>query len=316
MSGNYSLRGGRGIGVMTPPSAYTLTAAVGRERDITSQMSQPGANQMIGYRFAAQADREAAEQEYNLGLERHNETLLQHREQDYERALENRNAAQQHAIRTAAINNPAGAAASGDESVYSLVSPEYRGLSMERMRAEIAAANRRGTGGDGNAVLTPNAVLSSRRQVVAGYEARESALLNTFANQERNIRAQAAFAPQQIAERDRQLAALVAERQRAIAELRARRDAELSAMPNIGPDGRVQMPQPPAANAPPTGAAQTPPTGAGGAAPPTGMTGTGTRVDPFKNVPPGGELQLPPGSFYTGTDGALRQRRGMTGAPQ
>jgi hypothetical protein len=123
-----------------------LTAAANREGNVVSQMNQPGANQLVGYRFAAGVDRQNAENEYRLALDEHNATLVNQREEDRRRALEDAVAQRTHSLRAAAINNPAGASASADEEIRRLLRPEAIAQFDALRQSQINENNSTGTG--------------------------------------------------------------------------------------------------------------------------------------------------------------------------
>jgi hypothetical protein len=250
MVGSYSLTVTRPtrIGRLTPPHADGVRAAEAREQALTLAMAGPGANQMIGYRLGAQLDREQARDDYNLAMQEHDRTLAEMREQDMARRAEELRDQRNHALRTAAINNPGGAAVSGDEEVYRLVTPEFRELERRRREADIERLNRvgqpRGGSGSADPVLRPGEVLRNRTAVERQFETAEANVQRAFVQREAALRRQLQNAATR-AEREavqRELDGLAAQRDTAIGQLRERRNQTLQGLPSLGPDGRIVMP--------------------------------------------------------------------------
>lgn len=130
------------IGRMAAPSDGELRAAQAAEAALTQQMTQPGANQMIGYRFAAEQNRLDAARDYDLAVQQHGEMLAAMREEDRRRAVEDRDFNARRAIITSGINNPAGLSAITAPEVEGLIDPERRQMYGELLRESIDARGR------------------------------------------------------------------------------------------------------------------------------------------------------------------------------
>lgn len=132
------------IGRLTPPSDGALRAAQAHESALTQSMLQPGASQMIGYRFNAQQERMDAARDYDLAVQQHSDTLADMREEDRRRALEDQASQRQHATRMSVLSNPGGASASSDEEIRRLLRPEVIAQFDALRQSQIDENNRTG----------------------------------------------------------------------------------------------------------------------------------------------------------------------------
>lgn len=239
------------IGRLTPPSDGALRAAQAQESALTQGMSQPGANQMIGYRFAAEQQRLDEARDYDLAVQQHSDTLGAMREEDRRRALEDQAAQRQHATRMAVINNPAGASAAADEEIRRLLRPESIQQFDDLRRSQIEENNRTGlprTGGrvPDNGEVRPRDQVRIDEQHNRGVETRIQQERNALRTEEGRIR-QTVFG--------------IAAQEQAIAAARQRAAARIAEL-----EGQRRRPGAPQAT-PQGGGQATPQTGAGGATP-------------------------------------------------
>jgi hypothetical protein len=256
------------IGRLTAPSDGDLRGAQATEAQLTARMNEPGANQMIGYRFNAMQNRMKAEEDYDLAVGQHSEALNQMREEDRRRHVEDLNAQRKHATLTSVINNPGGAAMVNDPNVQGLLTPEvrsmYQTIAEQRIKPQVVASG----GGGGRSASAPakSSGGSGYDYKLAGLHMRADGLLLREINA---VRSNAAKEAQRISstvfnleEQKRQLKALQESTDSAINTLQARR------VPVIVPNNRpATIPgpapsMPPQANPPPAAQSTTqlPPT--------------------------------------------------------
>ena len=290
MSGTYRLTVPRPhrLARITAPDVMPLRDAMAQEHMLTRAMAQPGANQMIGYRAAAQMDAERAQEAYSLARQQHDTSLAEMREQDMEQRAQELQDQRAHALRTAAINNPAGAAASGDPLVYELISPEMRQRYASLVDAQIA---QRGRVGAGSRAASDTGEVRPRDQARLD-AARVGVITRAITNERTRLRQEIDGISRSMLSRAEQ-ASQIAKAQKESAAFIAGLQAQLTGVP------APQVDEPRATATPP------------GTVPPAPASVQGTRANPLTGVTPQQATQLPPGTWYRGTDGALRQRAGQ-----
>lgn len=229
---NYSLTVTRPtrIGRMQAPQGLEATAALSNSNRLTQGMNEPGASQMIGYRFAAQQDADRAMADYNLANEEYSQSLAAMREEDWTRTQERDAAQRAHALRTAAINNPEGAAMVDQ----GLLSPEGYSLALDAARARVAALNRQGTSGGGSVPrgeLTPSQWMAERRRIDDTFNAQMAGIARLRDNAIRDATRNPVFDDRGRAAQREAVAQANANYQEAVRRLTETRDAALQRFP-------------------------------------------------------------------------------------
>ncbi len=246
MSYSLTIRRPQRVGRMTAPSDSGVVGARRNAAALTSQLNEPGGNQMIGFALAADmaAEREAgelreAQEEYSL-------TLADMRETDMQRADEQATAQRQHAIQTATINNPVGAYLAGQ---YSLIPESNRALIRRQINAGIEARERSnqpksgrtnvGTNNEGipRGELTPAQVLANTRGIQSRQMQEFDRERRAFDARITELQRQQLFGAQ-ARTRDEQVHALAQERDRALDAIRAKHQTELQQAPQLGNSNR------------------------------------------------------------------------------